>query len=155
MCIPLQLSYHIGDVMKDKLAKQLYRDEGFVSHAYKDSLGFWTIGIGRLIDKDKGGGITEEEALYLLNNDIDRKTAELLKALPWVDKLDEARKGALFNMAFQMGVPGLLKFKNTLALIQQGDYKAAALQMERSLWAKQTPNRAKRVIEQMEKGVWV
>lgn len=141
--------------MKDKLSQQLFRDEGFVSHAYQDTLGFWTIGIGRLIDKSKGGGITEEEALYLLSNDIDRKTQELEKALPWINDLDEARKGALLNMAFQLGVNGLLSFKQTLADVQAGRYSKASEKMLQSLWARQTPNRARRVAKQMETGQWV
>jgi lysozyme len=140
--------------MKEKLIKQLRRDEGEVLHAYKDNLGYWTIGIGRLIDKRKGGGITKEEAAYLLNNDIDRKEKELLARLPWAANLDEARFAALLNMAFQMGVDGLLGFKNTLAMIREGDYEAAATGMLNSLWAKQTPERAKRVAEQMRTGEW-
>ena len=50
--------------------KQIKRHEGFVSNAYKDSLGYLTIGYGRLIDKSKGGGISETEAEYLLANDV-------------------------------------------------------------------------------------
>jgi lysozyme len=140
--------------MNEKLLEQLKRDEGFRDHAYKDSLGYWTIGYGRLIDKAKGGRITEEEALYLLHNDVEAKAKELEKRLPWVTELDEARKGVLVNMAFQLGVDGLLKFKNTLTLIKQGSYETAAAFMLKSLWAKQTPNRAIRLAEQMKTGQW-
>jgi lysozyme len=141
--------------MKPQLLRQLQRDEGFKEHAYQDHLGYWTIGFGRLIDERKGGHITLEEGLFLLNNDIDEKTEELLKRLPWVNDLDDARKGALVNMAFQMGVDGLLKFKNTLELIKNGKYKEASDAMLDSLWAKQTPNRASRLSAQMKTGEWV
>lgn len=140
--------------MKDKLTRQLRRDEGEVLHEYKDHLGYSTIGVGRLIDARKGGGITSEEAAYLLSNDIDRKQAELVKRIPWVATLDEARFGALVNMAFQMGVQGVLNFKNTLAMVREGDYDGAADGMMNSLWAKQTPERAKRLSEQMRTGQW-
>jgi lysozyme len=140
--------------MKEKLTKQLRRDEGEVLHAYQDHLGYWTLGVGRLIDKRKGGGITSEEAAYLLSNDIDRKQAELVKRIPWVSTLDEVRFAALLNMAFQMGVDGLLKFKNTLGMIRDGDYEGAADGMLSSLWAQQTPERAKRISEQMRTGEW-
>jgi lysozyme len=140
--------------MKDKLTRQLRRDEGEVLHAYQDHLGYWTLGVGRLIDIRKGGGITSEEAAYLLSNDIDRKQAELVKQLPWTTTLDEARFGVLMNMAFQMGVKGLMGFKNTLAMIKDGEYEAAADGMLNSLWAKQTPERAKRLSEQMRTGIW-
>lgn len=143
------------DVANSKLADQLLRDEGFVPHAYKDSLGYLTIGVGRLIDKNKGGGITKDEALYLLQNDIAKVNAQLRARLPWTDKLSEARRGVLLNMAFQLGIAGLLGFKNTLSMIERGEYSKAADGMLQSLWAKQTPARAKRLSEQMRLDKWV
>lgn len=136
------------------LEEQLRRDEGEVLHAYNDHLGYTTIGVGRLIDKRKGGGITPEESAYLLRNDIARKTAELLKRAPWMAGLDPVRFGIMQNMAFQMGVDGLLKFKNTLAMVRAGDYRGASDGMLQSLWARQTPARAKRLALQMVTGAW-
>ena len=72
--------------------------------------------------------------------------AELLRRAPWMSALDSVRFGALLNMAFQMGVDGLLGFKNTLTTIEAGRYESAAEQMLQSRWAKQTPERAKRSI---------
>ena len=140
--------------MKTELTKQLRRDEGEVLTAYQDHLGFWTLGVGRLIDKRKGGGITAEESAYLLSNDIDKREAELLRRAPWMATLDPARFGALLNMAFQMGVDGLLGFKNTLAMVRNGEYDAAEAMMLESLWAKQTPERAARISKQVKTGVW-
>lgn len=140
--------------MKTELTKQLRRDEDEVLHAYQDHLGYWTIGVGRLIDKRKGGGLTCEESAYLLNNDIDKRVAELRSRLPWTKKLDDVRFGALVNMSFQLGVDGLLGFKNTLALIEEGRYTFAADNMLKSKWAEQTPARAKRLAVQMRTGVW-
>jgi len=136
------------------LTDQLIRDEGVVLHEYKDHLGYSTIGIGRLIDKRKGGGISLDEARFLLNNDIARVSNEVRKALPWSEKLSYARFGVLLNMAFQMGIQGLLGFKNTLAMIERGDYQAAAKGMLNSKWATQTPARCKRLSVQMETGEW-
>lgn len=140
--------------MKAELTKQLRRDEGEVLTAYQDHLGFWTLGVGRLIDKRKGGGITPEESAYLLSNDIDKREAELLRRAPWMANLDPARFGALLNMAFQLGVSGLLGFKNTLAMVRVGDYDGAAVAMLESTWAKQTPERAARISKQVKTGVW-
>jgi len=140
--------------MKNELTKQLRRDEYEVLTAYQDHLGFWTIGVGRLIDKRKGGGITKEESAYLLSNDIDKREAELLRRAPWTANLDPVRFGALLNMAFQMGVDGLLGFKNTMAMVRAGDYEGASEGMLQSLWATQTPERAKRISKQMKTGVW-
>lgn len=140
--------------MKARLTSQLRRDEGEKLAAYQDHLGYWTIGVGRLIDGRKGGGLTPEESAYLLNNDIDKRRAELQQRLPWLKQLDEARQGVLLNMSFQMGIDGLLGFKNTLAMVQRGDYAGAAKGMLNSLWARQTPDRAKRLSEQMRTGAW-
>jgi lysozyme len=140
--------------MNAELTKQLRRDEGEVLTAYSDSLGYLTIGVGRLVDKRKGGGITAEESAYLLANDIRDKTAAVIKALPWAEHLDPVRFGVLQNMAFQLGVNGLLGFKNTLSLIQGGNYERAAEGMAASLWAKQTPARCARLQKQLVTGAW-
>lgn len=128
---------------------QLRVDEGCVLHAYTDSLGYLTIGIGRLIDKRKGGGISEDEAEMLLNNDLARVEGELLGELPWVAGLDSARKQVLVNMAFNMGMRTLLTFRATLAAVQRGDYATAADQMVKSRWYGQVGNRAKRLVAMM------
>ena len=140
-------------MIKDSYS-QLKRDEGEVLHAYQDHLGFWTIGIGILIDKRKGGGLRPEESEFIFRNRLKLLDAELANRLPWISKLDPARKGVLINMAFQMGVAGLLGFKNTLALIQSGKYQDAAKAMLQSKWATQTPARANRLSRQMETGIW-
>lgn len=133
---------------------QLKRDEGEVLHAYQDHLGFWTIGVGILIDKRKNGALRPEESEFIFRNRLKLLDAELAKRLPWISKLDPARKGALINMAFQMGVAGLLGFKNTLAMLEQGKYQDAADNMLKSKWAQQTPARAQRISKQIITGVW-
>lgn len=140
---------------KARLSARLMLDEGVIPHAYQDHLGYWTIGVGRLIDKRKGGGLSRDEMQYLLNNDIRNKEKEVLDALPWIAKLDEARQCVFFMMAFQMGIEGLLKFKNTLAKARAGDYAGASASMLKSLWAKQTPNRAKQIANMMKTGEWI
>jgi lysozyme len=141
--------------LKTELARQLRGDEGEKPCAYQDHLGFWTIGVGRLVDKRKpGAGLRPDEITYLLNNDIDDRINALTKRLPWFQDLDDARKGVLLNMSFQLGVDGLLGFVNTLKLIQDGKYDNAAHAMLQSRWAQQTPERAKRMAEQMRTGLW-
>jgi len=136
------------------LTEQLRRDEGTESCAYQDSLGYWTIGVGRLIDARKGGGLSNDEIDYLLDNDIRAKTAEVLRALPWAARLSEARQAVLVNMAFQMGTKGLLAFHRTLGSVEDGQYGDAAVEMLNSTWAKQTPARAMRLATQMESDEW-
>lgn len=127
------------------LKNDLIRDEGFKSAAYRDHLGFLTIGVGRLIDERRGGGITEEEARYLLGNDIARITAELDRRIPWWNGLPEPKQRALANMAFQLGVSGLLGFRKMLAALRAGEWEKAATEALDSSWAWQTPERAERI----------
>jgi lysozyme len=141
--------------MTAELTRQLRGDEGEKLYAYQDSLSYLTIGVGRLIDQRKGGGISKEESAYLLANDIAAKTAELIKSLPWLYLLDPVRQGALVNMAFQLGVAGLLGFRNSLELMRTGQYREAADNFLKSKWANQTPNRARRITDQIRTGVWV
>jgi len=137
-----------------QMTKQLTIDEGEVLHAYQDHLGYLTIGVGRLIDKRKGGGITKKESAYLLQNDINTRIDALQTKIPWIKELSQARQGVLLNMSYQLGVDGLLKFTRTLAYIQTGDYAAAAENMLKSKWATQTPARAKRMAAQMRTNEW-
>ena len=141
--------------------KQIYDEEGEVLHAYQDSLGYWTIGVGHLIDKRKGGAISIAASRFILAEDIAAKTAQLVDALPWTATLDEARFAALLNMAFQLGVAGVLKFPKMLAALRRGDgdeVRRQALErntlLDEDEWSEQTPARAKRVAEQLATGVW-
>lgn len=140
--------------MSQNLIRQLRDEEGEVFHAYQDHLGYWTIGVGHLIDKRRGGRISARISELILNEDIDAATTELDKRIPWWRKLDEVRQAVLLGMAFQMGIDGLLGFKNTLRMVESGDYDAAGKGMLNSLWARQTPERAKRMSDQMKTGEW-
>ena len=124
------------------LLAQLERHEGYRRAVYTDSLGYATIGIGRLVDGRKGGGITKEEARYLLTHDVDQVVGELTQKLPWWSSLSELRQRVLVDMAFQLGIAGLLGFKNTLRAIHEKRWDDAAEGMLASKWAQQTPGRA-------------
>ncbi len=137
---------------RDRLTEQLIRDEGMRLKPYQDTVGKWTIGVGRnLTDR----GITQTEAIAMLNRDIDVADLECRANLPWFDTLDQVRQGVLVNMAFNLGISRLMQFKNTLALVQAHDYEAASIQMLQSKWAEQVGNRALRLADQMRRGVWV
>jgi lysozyme len=140
--------------MITSLEDQLTRDEGVRYSAYLDSMGWTTIGVGRLIDARRGGRLSADEVNYLLKNDVSRVRQQVADRLPWVAQLDEIRRAVLHNMAFQLGVNGLCNFVRTLALVKAGDYAGAAAEMLDSAWAKQTPERAQRLSQQMETGQW-
>jgi len=135
------------------LMAELVRDEGFVPHAYRDSLGYWTIGIGRLIDQRKGGGVSRAEAEMLKRNDIAKARAGLDAAAPWWRGLDPVRQRVMLNMTFNMGPGWVADFRNTSERIRLGDYAGAARGMQASLWARQTGERARRLAAMMRDGV--
>lgn len=141
--------------MTVELTRQLRGDEDTRPQVYKDSLGFFTIGTGRLVDERMpGSGLRQSEMDFMLANDIAERKASLTQRLPWFYLVDPVRQGALLNMSFQLGVDGLLGFKNTLELVRKGQFSDAADNMLLSKWATQTPNRAKRIAKQMKTGVW-
>ena len=123
-----------------KLEDQLIAHEGMVLDIYKDSVGIWTIGVGRNLEHV--GLRAEAEARYLLRSDIVAIRAELEKAIPWIGDLDEVRQRCLMDMAFNLGVAGLMKFEKTLRLIAQGNLSGASQEMLRSKWADQVGQRA-------------
>jgi lysozyme len=133
------------------ISEQLVRDEGVRLTAYRDTVGKLTIGIGHNLD-DKP--ISKRAALAILEDDIEDARQALYQKLPWTVNLDEARRGVLINMEFNMGIGGLLGFKNTLAMIQSGEYESAARAMLESHWAQQVGARATRLAEQMRTGEW-
>ncbi|MBE7218619.1 MAG: lysozyme [Caulobacteraceae bacterium] len=133
-----------------KLEALLRRHEGVRLRPYRDSVGKLTIGVGRNLDDV---GITPDEATVLLRNDIDRTGAGLDAALPWWSSLEPARRRVLMDMAFNLGVPGLLAFKLTLAAVRDGCFAEAADRMLQSRWATQVGERAKEMAAAMRTGV--
>lgn len=128
---------------------ELRRDEGERFKPYKDTVGKLTIGVGRNLD-DRG--ITTDESAYLLANDVTHVMRGLDIGLPWWRTLDPVRQRVLINMGFNLGINGLLGFVNTLRMVREKDYAAAAAGMLASKWARQVGDRAKRLAYMMEHG---
>ena len=129
----------------NKLEKTLARHEGLRLKPYLDTVGKLTIGYGRNLDDN---GISEEEALIMMRNDIAVSHAELSQ-YGWFRQLDEGRQGILINMHFNLGLPRLLTFRKMIAALDKGDYNEAAEQMLDSRWAEQVGNRAVELAREM------
>lgn len=134
---------------REAMVRQLRLHEGERLKPYRCTAGKLTIGVGRNLE-DRG--ISREESAMLLANDIANEERELVRALPWVAKLDEVRQRVLLDMSFNLGIAGLLGFKNTLATIQEGNYQRAAAMMLDSKWAGQVGARAERLARMMATG---
>ena len=155
---------------KEDLVNKLITHEGLRLQVYKDTLGIDTIGIGRNLE-DRGitdeelawmdipnmdiiyeYGISEADAMYLAENDVQIVEEELLRAHPCVDRLDSVRQLILVDMAFNMGVPRLNKFKKKWAAIHENNFEEAAKEMLDSRWANQVKSRATKLAHAMHTG---
>jgi lysozyme len=154
---------------KSILIQKLIDHEGLVLQVYQDTLGIDTIGIGRNLE-DRGlsdneleemgitldhvyeFGITEADAILLAENDVEIVEDELLRAHPCVDGLDAVRQLVLIDMAFNMGVPRLCKFKKMWAAIHNEDFSTASKEMLDSRWANQVKLRATKLAHSMYSG---
>jgi lysozyme len=136
--------------LMDRIKEQLVRHEGLRLKPYHCTAGKLTIGIGRNLDDS---GISQSEAYVMLINDIMNCEKQLQSKIPDIyNSLDEVRKSVLLNMCFNLGINGLLGFKNTLAFVKAGDWERAANNMLVSKWAKQVGRRAIELSELMRKG---
>ena len=155
---------------KEHLLEELVKHEGLRLQVYQDTLGIDTIGIGRNL-KDRGiskeeldeldiptidhvyeYGITEADAMVLAENDVQIVEEELLRAHPCVEDLDAVRQLVVMDMAFNMGVPRLCKFKKMWNAIHEKKFDLAAKEMLDSRWAIQVKSRAVKLSNAMHNG---
>ena len=135
----------------NKLIEQLKRHEGIELKPYQDTVGKWTIGVGRNLDDI---GISEQEAEMLLLNDIKEAERQLITTMPWTQELDEVRFSALLNFVFNVGIGTASKFVNAMGLLKEKNYDMAADEMLNSRWARQVGNRAIEVTNRIRTGEW-
>ncbi len=141
--------------------------EGIKLSPYYDSRGLLTIGVGRCVETnpitqaeekvvgDWRHGITKNAAFYLLRNDVARVKKMCKELIPFWKELDDERQYALLDMAFQLGMNGVLKFKKMLSYLAVGNYRQAAEECLHSAYARQTPNRARRIAQTIKTGKFV
>ena len=157
---------------KAHLLEELVKHEGLRLQVYQDTLGIDTIGIGRNL-KDRGiskeeldeldiptighvyeYGITEADAMVLAENDVQIVEEELLRAHPCVEDLDAVRQLVLVDMAFNMGVPRLCKFKKMWNAVHEKKFDIAAKEMLDSRWATQVKSRSVKLANAMHNGAF-
>jgi len=136
-----------------KLIEMIKRHEGVVPYAYQDSRGYWTIGVGRLIDEELGGGLSDDEIDYLLTNDINRCIEEA-ETYPWFAGLSEPRQAVVISLLFNLGKPRWDGFKLAQKAIAAGDMAEASRQLLDSKWARQVGKRAHEMAAQLQSGEW-
>ena len=139
----------------EKLITMLKRHEGVETHAYECSEGKTTVGVGRNIDQRGGMGLSPDEVDYLLENDIERVIKELAGEYSWFNDLDDVRKDAMIDIAFNLGATRLRGFRRALAAMEAGNYKEAATEFLDSRWAKQVGGRAIELTDMIASGEYV
>ena len=127
-----------------ELLKELKRHEGFEPRVYKCTEGVDTIGYGFAI---KDLYLDEDIAELILMRKIQKLLERIIVVFPWFENSPEEIKFVVTNMCYQLGLSGFLKFKKTIYLLETEQYEDASLEMLNSLWAKQTPNRARELSE--------
>ncbi len=155
---------------------QLILHEGLRLKPYKCPAGKWTVGVGRNLEakgltkeeKERilgvGGlsklevidvllerGISENEALFLLRNDIAEVTAQL-ERFDWFRALGPVRRKVLIDMCFNLGMAGLLGFQKMIEALKRADYERAADEMVNSKWYGQVGERGRRLERMMRTG---
>ena len=164
-------------MLKHSIQEQLILHEGISLIPYKCSAGKWTIGVGRnledtglyefekkrllgtyeltrqeVIDILQHRYITQEEALYMLDNDIRVIKAELENNYKWFNLLDEVRQKVIIDMRFNLGNAGFAGFRNMIRQLELGNYQKAAEEMKNSKWYSQVKTRADRLFKMMLTG---
>ena len=132
------------------MVELLEEDEGKRPNPYIDTTGHMTVGIGRNLDENP---LSDEEIYFLCNQDLKRAESVLDRLFPGIwEYWPLSVQMAVCSMAFQMGGEGLSRFKNMAAALRENAFHTAADEALDSLWARQTPNRAKKIAEMIRDG---
>ncbi len=163
----------ITPAFREIIFKQLSIHEGLRLNPYRDTKGYWTIGIGHCIDPKITGdeysfdhfmsnGCSNEEAMNLFNRDLNNVIYQLDRRIVWWPWLDEIYQRILIDMCFNLGINGLCNFKRMLDHLSNFNYEAAADEMmyqdgrtknALSDWYKETGSRSRRLVKWMREGI--
>ena len=128
------------------LIDEIKRHEGYRSTVYQCTEGYDTIGYGFAI---KDLQLSEEICDIILAEKIAKLQFDISNKFEWFDDSPTLVKDVVTNMCYQIGLSGFSKFKKTIYYLETEQYEEASIECLDSLWAKQTPNRAKELSEQL------
>lgn len=131
--------------MIDSIISDLKADEGWRERPYRDTRNLLTVGYGFLIDERMATPMPRAVGDLWLELEVETRWNALLAKLPWLETQPADVQRALGNMAYQLGVAGVLEFKRMLSCLASGDRHGASDEAMDSAWARQTPQRAQRV----------
>lgn len=134
---------------RGRLRAQLEQDEGRRSHLYKDTRGFWTIGVGHNLDAN---GLSNAAIDFIFNEDVDNFVMQLNNQLPWWNALPDHQQEVLVNLCFNMGIVEILGFPKFLGALRIGDSSTAANELINSKAYSEEPNRILRLANILRNG---
>lgn len=140
-----------GVLNTERLKQILIKHEGLRLKPYTDTVGKLTIGVGRNLD-DRG--ISKDEALYMLENDIKIVEKEAREIFENFDQLDDVRQEVILNMLFNLGKAKFLSFKKFIQAVKERNFEKAADEMLNSKWARQVGKRAQELSFAMRNGFY-
>lgn len=142
------------------LIESIKINEGFRANIYQCTAGVDTVGYGfnvNYLEKDElalNNGVVEpmtpEVAHKILELKLEKLKAALIREFSWVEQKPVIVQEALLEMAYQLGIPKMKSFSQTLAYIKEDNYQQAAINLRKSKWAKQTPKRVENLIRSLQ-----
>lgn len=131
----------------DLAVARLKLDEGFRSTTYVDTRGHMSVGYGTNLDV----GISEAAASALLTVQA-TESANTLATYTWSNGLNDVRAAVLIELAFNLGITGLMRFERMIAAIRSGDWQSAHDQLLDSDAARELPARYQRLAQMLLTG---
>ena len=143
------------------LIQSIKINEGFRANIYQCTAGVDTVGYGfnvNYLEQDElalNNGVVEpmtpEVAHKILELKLKKLKIALIREFSWVEQKPVIVQEALLEMAYQLGIPKMKSFSQTLAYIKEDNYQQAATNLRKSKWAKQTPRRVNNLIKRLER----
>ena len=140
----------------DDVKKMIIAHEGIKTRPYKDTKGLWTVGVGHLIGDgktlppDMNREFSMKEVMDMFESDFVHHV-KLAEQTPGYNKANEKGKGALIDLAYNMG-KWWTKFPTTAKALEAGDFKAAAAGLQDSAWYKQVGQRGPQIVAMVASG---
>jgi lysozyme len=139
------------------LEDRIIEEEGLKLSTYECTMGHTTIGVGFNLDAHSakpiigrelvcGSTITKAEAIQLFQFILLEVLTQLNKEIPNFKELDMTYQYLLIQQTYQLGINGTKKFKGMLSAIKSNNTPLVIKSILNSRWAKQTPNRVKRLV---------